>query len=166
MSLISQYKAIQKNLSKLYDHQISCVRITDNLESFYFTVEPKEGLWQGGRYTFKANLKNYPNSAPQVQCITNSIKHPNISSRSSGVCLSLIEEWKVSYGLDDLLQAMLFLFYEPNFEDPLVTEFENCRATQYIIEYSLKEQILERRAEEEARVSLVQSLVSSIFSRF
>ena len=57
---------------------------------------------------------------PRVSCKTE-ILHPNIRYEEQGhaVCLNIFDEWEAHFGWDDIIQALLFLFYEPNWDDPL-----------------------------------------------
>ena len=56
---------------------------------------------------------------PYVDCRT-PILHPNIGYNQDGfdVCLTLLDEWEADFGVDDIIQGLLFLFYEPNWDDP------------------------------------------------
>ncbi len=82
--------------------------------------------------------EDYPNTRPLVLCKT-MIYHPNIdptvtSEREEedeedddedermvedNVCLNLFDEWTPQFGLEDCIQGLLFLFYNPNLDDPL-----------------------------------------------
>ena len=57
---------------------------------------------------------------PRVSCKTE-ILHPNIRYEEQGhaVCLNIFDEWEAHFGLDDIIQGLLFLFHEPNWDDPL-----------------------------------------------
>ena len=76
----------------------------------------------------------YPEKAPVVICET-PIYHPNIDfsaepdtyddTCTSNVCVSLLDDWEPSYGLEDCIQGLLFLFYQPNLEDPLSEWFDS-----------------------------------------
>ena len=61
-------------------------------------------------------------SPPRIDCKTK-LLHPNIDYKEEGydVCLNLFEEWQADFGVDDVIQGLLFLFYEPNWEDPLTS---------------------------------------------
>ena len=77
---------------------------------------------------FQIKMGNdFPESSPEVNCDTE-IYHPNIdpTSESYNVCLSLFDEWTPSYGIRDVIQGLLFLFYNPNVDDPLSTYFGDC----------------------------------------
>ena len=67
---------------------------------------------------------DFPESCPEVNCDTE-IYHPNIDPTSDNynVCLSLFDEWTSTYGIRDVTQGLLFLFYNPNVDDPLSTYF-------------------------------------------
>ncbi|KAA3676741.1 uncharacterized protein DEA37_0008373 [Paragonimus westermani] len=64
--------------------------------------------------------EDYPNKPPAVSCLT-PVFHPNIDAvrHLDNVCLNITDCWNRSFGLKSFLQALLFLFYEPNFEDPI-----------------------------------------------
>mmetsp|Transcript_13813 Transcript_13813/g.20215 ORF Transcript_13813/g.20215 Transcript_13813/m.20215 type:complete len:179 (+) Transcript_13813:96-632(+) len=162
MSIIKQYARLQKSCGKVFNYQVHSILVSDDLEKLHFTVEPLDGLWKGGRYQFVATLEEYPYCAPVVHCVT-PIKHPNISFKK-GLCLNLLDMWNQSHTLEDLLQAVLFLFYEPNFEDPLTPEFysNKLEVTKTLIEQSVKLQIETRRTEEDTRVDFVTNFVSKV----
>ena len=72
-------------------------------------------------YYFQVGFSSqYPQHAPTVTCVT-PIYHPNIDVHSGegNVCVSLLNEWTETNSLDDLVQALLFLMYNPNVDDPL-----------------------------------------------
>lgn len=120
----------------------------DNMGYLIVEVAPADGYYRNGKFKFKIdiNVNDYPNNAPAVNCIT-PIYHPNIdtvteelwpreevsdpaeeeySFKSSNVCLSIFElsVWNNSMHLEDCIQGLLFLFYNPNFEDPLTPLFD------------------------------------------
>ena len=66
----------------------------------------------------------FPDEVPEVSCSTE-VLHPNIdpTGDTANVCLSLLDEWESSFGLEDCVQGLLFLLYEPNQEDPLSPYF-------------------------------------------
>ena len=64
----------------------------------------------------------YPSAPPIVTCLT-TIYHPNIdpTSPEQNVCLNLLDydEWtSYDFGLEDVVQGLLFLLYNPELEDP------------------------------------------------
>ena len=68
---------------------------------------------------------DFPETYPEVTCTTE-IYHPNIDPTSDGsnnVCLSLFDEWDPNFGIRDVIQGLLFLFYNPNVDDPLSSYF-------------------------------------------
>ena len=77
------------------------------------------GLYQGGVYTFSVTVKDaYPHEPPKVLC-TQKVYHPNIDYQGN-VCLNILrEDWKPVLSLNAVLVGMLFLFLEPNADDPL-----------------------------------------------
>lgn len=72
----------------------------------------------------KLSLSN-PRNAPEIKCL-NKIYHPNIdpTDDDTNVCLSLIEEWQPNFGLDDIVQGLLYLLHNPNLADPLSPYFD------------------------------------------
>ena len=63
---------------------------------------------------------NFPYRFPDIKCLTN-IFHPNIEAEvdGGGVCVSLASDWTPSNTLEDVIMSLLFLFYNPNVDDPL-----------------------------------------------
>ncbi len=66
-----------------------------------------------------------------MKCNT-AIYHPNIdpTGDENNVCLNLFDEWTSTYGLRDVIQGLLFLFYNPNLEDPLSSYFGDTMSTE------------------------------------
>ncbi len=63
--------------------------------------------------------EQFPFKKPKIHCKT-SIYHPNIDMSSGGdVCFTLNEDWTCNYGLQDVVQALLFLLYNPQLDDAL-----------------------------------------------
>ena len=61
-----------------------------------------------------------------MTCLTN-IYHPNIdpTDQYANVCLNILDDWPPSYGLQDLIQGILFLLHNPNLDDPLSPYFDD-----------------------------------------
>lgn len=62
-----------------------------------------------------------------IHCLTE-IYHPNIDptvyeTDCNNVCVSLLDDWQDNNDLEDCVQALLFLLYNPNTEDPLSPYF-------------------------------------------
>ena len=59
-----------------------------------------------------------------MECLT-PIYHPNIDTTCDdhNVCLNLFDEWDDRYSLEDIIQGLLFLLYNPNVDDPLSSYF-------------------------------------------
>eukprot|EP01124_Arcella_intermedia_P018960 TRINITY_DN26090_c0_g1_i1.p1 TRINITY_DN26090_c0_g1~~TRINITY_DN26090_c0_g1_i1.p1 ORF type:complete len:234 (-),score=27.89 TRINITY_DN26090_c0_g1_i1:62-763(-) len=94
----------------------------NDLLHFNVTVEPQDGYWKGGKFSFVINIPHdYPFSAPEVVCNT-LIYHPNIDFKGR-VCLNILRfEWSAALGLGHVLFGMMTLFLEPNPDDPLNIE--------------------------------------------
>ena len=78
-----------------------------------------ESYWRGGKYLFTINVpKNYPMEAPKCHCET-PIYHPNID-KDGKVCLNILrKDWSPVLGINAVCLGLIFLFAEPNPNDPL-----------------------------------------------
>ena len=94
----------------------------DNILSFILYIEPDEGMYRGGRFSFTFNITpNFPHEPPKVQC-REKIYHPNIDLEGK-VCLNILrEDWKPVLNLNAVIVGLQFLFLEPNASDPLNKE--------------------------------------------
>jgi len=90
--------------------------------SFCIDVTPEEGYWRGAQYRFTFTIPPlYPHEAPKVKCDTR-IFHPNIDLQGN-VCLNILrEEWKPVLSISSVIYGVLYLFSEPNPNDPLNQE--------------------------------------------
>ena len=94
----------------------------DDLLNFNLTVSPDEGTYKGGRFIFSFQIgHNYPHQPPKVKCLAK-IYHPNIDLEGN-VCLNILrEDWRPILTINSVVYGILFLFLEPNPEDPLNKE--------------------------------------------
>ena len=61
---------------------------------------------------------NYPHEAPKCTCET-PVYHPNIDTKGA-VCLNILRaDWKPVLGVNQVILGLIFLFIEPNPNDPL-----------------------------------------------
>lgn len=96
------------------------------------TIKPDSGLWVGAKYTFSFQVPdNYPHTPPKVTC-SPKIYHPNINYQGA-VCLNILrEDWKPVLDINAVIYGLIYLFYEPNPDDPLNREaadlFRNDKA--------------------------------------
>tara|TARA_B110000285_G_scaffold12113_1_gene12021 strand:- start:27 stop:413 length:387 start_codon:yes stop_codon:yes gene_type:complete len=76
-------------------------------------------IWQGGKYIFSIEVpNNYPFAPPKCKLQT-PIYHPNIDLEGN-VCLNILrEDWKPVLGVNSVILGLIFLFIEPNPNDPL-----------------------------------------------
>ncbi|AMD22603.1 HHL167Cp [Eremothecium sinecaudum] len=83
------------------------------------SISPDEGYYKGGRFSFSISFKDtYPMEPPIVKCL-NTIYHPNIDYNGS-ICLNVLrEDWSPVMDLQTVVIGLLFLFLEPNGNDPL-----------------------------------------------
>ena len=86
-------------------------------------------MWKGGKYDFSVTIpRNYPYEPPRCHCNT-PIYHPNIDV-DGNVCLNILRaDWKPVLGVNPVILGLIFLFIEPNPNDPLnheaAEEFRN-----------------------------------------
>ena len=90
-----------------------------------------ECIWKGGRYQFTINVSpNYPHEAPKCLCDTQ-IYHPNIDLEGH-VCLNILrDDWKPVLGINAVILGLIFLFMEPNPNDPLNHEAAEVMRQNY-----------------------------------
>ena len=124
-----------RNIGKLSNGQARIVTWDDeDLTTFQIEIAPSDGLYMHGKFLFK--ISQGPDGvAPTVFCFTD-VYHPNIDttdntdSSATNVCVSLLDDWDDSMDMEDLVQAILFLFYQPNLEDPLCPLIEPYMDTE------------------------------------
>lgn len=94
----------------------------NDLTEFKVSVTPDTGYWAGATYHFVFRIPgHYPHSPPKVDCQTK-IYHPNINLEGK-VCLNILrEDWKPVMDINAVIYGLIFLFYEPNPDDPLNIE--------------------------------------------
>lgn len=90
--------------------------------NYKITIKPDEGYYRCGRFSFDLKIPNtYPHEPPKLKCET-SVYHPNIDHEGN-VCLNILrEDWKPVLTINSIIYGLLYLFYEPNPEDPLNKE--------------------------------------------
>ena len=94
----------------------------NDLTNFHVSVTPDSGFWSGATYKFTFAIPAlYPHEPPKVTCSTK-IYHPNINLEGA-VCLNILrEEWKPVLDINAVIYGLIYLFYEPNPDDPLNRE--------------------------------------------
>ncbi|XP_074643494.1 uncharacterized protein LOC141900477 [Tubulanus polymorphus] len=132
--LLKETMQLMKNIGSFSNDQAIVVRENDCLNRFKLRIKPNDGLYEGGTFEFEVILADdYPLTSPTANCLT-PIYHPNMNpdqsymGSNSNICLSLIDEWfegELRPTLEDLVQGILFLFYQPNLEDTLSTIIED-----------------------------------------
>ena len=92
-----------------------------NFELFV-DLTKEECLWKGAKYKFTVTVApSYPHEAPKCHCETQ-IYHPNIDMQGK-VCLNILrQDWKPVLGINAVILGLIFLFIEPNPNDPLNKE--------------------------------------------
>lgn len=109
--------------------------------SITIEVSPSDGAYEGGKFKFEISVVHeYPLNPPVVRCLTE-IYHPNIDMddmedvEDSNICVSLLEqgEWDTNMTLEHCVQAILFLFYNPNWGDALSPLFaSDCTNDDFV----------------------------------
>ena len=122
-SLAKDFHKLLKSIASFSNNQAEVRHYEENLEAFKVEIVPNDGLYCGGKFNFEVTLKDYPKTAPSVTCVTQ-IYHPNIDNDNGEICLNLFSEWSETYTLEDCVQGLLFLMYNPNLEDPLSPLFD------------------------------------------
>jgi len=94
----------------------------ENLSNFHVLVTADTGLWKGATYTFNFVIgDDYPYKAPKVTLVEK-IYHPNIDLQGN-VCLNLLKaDWRPILTVQQVIHGLIFLFLEPNPDDPLNIE--------------------------------------------
>ena len=90
-------------------------------------------MWKGGKYKFTVSVSaSYPHEAPKCHCDTQ-IYHPNIDMQGN-VCLNILRaDWTPVLGMNTVILGLIFLFIEPNPDDPLNKEAaELMRNNEYL----------------------------------
>ena len=115
---------IQKDIAELDSGNIGTVAFPNpnDLTMFTLNVAPDSGYWSGAKYAFTINIPaTYPHEAPKVHCDTK-IFHPNIDLQGH-VCLNILrKDWKPVLDINAVIYGIIYLFYEPNPDDPLNKE--------------------------------------------
>lgn len=136
---------VQKDIAELEGGTIATTTFPSesDLTKFNVAVQPDSGLWKGATYKFSFNIPpDYPHKPPKVLCHT-TIYHPNINLEGN-VCLNILrEDWKPVLDINAVIYGLIYLFYEPNPDDPLNHEAadlyrNNIARFQQTVERTLK----------------------------
>ncbi|GAB1734163.1 NEDD8-conjugating enzyme [Hortaea werneckii] len=118
---------VQKDLSELALPATMSTHFPnpDDILNFTLTLQPDEGLYKSGLFTFTFTIsQSFPHEPPKVKC-KEKIYHPNIDLEGN-VCLNILrEDWKPVLNLNAVVVGLQFLFLEPNASDPLNKEAAN-----------------------------------------
>ena len=90
-----------------------------DIMNFQIKISPFDGYYRDGTFVFDCKVPNtYPHEAPKILCTTQ-IFHPNIDMEGH-VCLNILrEDWKPVLDINAVIYGLIYLFYEPNPDDPL-----------------------------------------------
>ena len=120
--LAKDFHKLMKNIASFSNNQANVAQYEETLDEFKVEITPNDGLYYGGKFEFEIRVQDYPQKAPTVTCGTQ-IYHPNIDENGE-ICLNLFSEWAETNTLEDCIQGLLFLLYNPNLEDPLSPWFD------------------------------------------
>lgn len=78
----------------------------DDILNFVLTIDPDEGMYRSGRFTFDFAInQNFPHEPPKVRC-REKIYHPNIDLEGK-VCLNILrEDWKPVLNLNAVIVGL------------------------------------------------------------
>ena len=143
---------IQKDIADLDGGSVATVNFpaANDLTNFTVTVTPDSGFWSKATYIFTFAIPAlYPHEPPKVLCNT-PIYHPNVNVQGN-VCLNILrEDWKPVLDINAVIYGIIFLFYEPNPDDPLNHEAakklrENKTEFKKLVDRTLKGGVVEGR---------------------
>lgn len=136
---------IQKDIAELDGGDVAKISFPNpnDLTSFNVDVTPDTGFWKGATYHFTFGIPAiYPHEPPKVHCHTK-IYHPNINLQGN-VCLNILrEDWKPVLDINAVIYGLIYLFYEPNPDDPLNHEAadlyrNDLRHFEHVVQRSLQ----------------------------
>ncbi len=78
----------------------------DDILNFVLTIDPDEGMYRTGRFTFEFAInQSFPHEPPKVLC-REKIYHPNIDLQGK-VCLNILrEDWKPVLNLNAIIVGL------------------------------------------------------------
>lgn len=110
-----------KDIAELDSGKVATISFPNpnDLTNFDVAISPDSGYWKEATYHFTFTIPDhYPHSPPKVECRTK-IYHPNIDLEGK-VCLNILrEDWKPVLDINSVIYGLIYLFYEPNPDDPL-----------------------------------------------
>lgn len=121
LSLTKLCNARTTDIAELDGGKVATIEFPNpnDLTTFRVSVTPDTGYWSRATYHFTFSIPaHYPHSPPKVECSTR-IYHPNINLDGK-VCLNILrEDWKPVLDINAVIYGLIYLFYEPNPNDPL-----------------------------------------------
>merc|ERR1712141_454315 len=110
---------VQRDLADLeLPQNVKIIRKTDEWMQFTLVMKIGSGYWKGAAYRFNFKIPpKYPFDGPKVIC-ADKIYHPNIDLEGK-VCVNVLRPWKPTYSVQIILFGLMFLFTNPNPNDPL-----------------------------------------------
>lgn len=128
-----------------YEEECNCdLSNLSKMNKFVIILKGPEGTpYENGKFKLEFNIpNNYPEAPPNVKFLTN-IFHPNINGDK--ICLDILStNWKPTYNLIKVLNALYYLLKNPNSDDPLspdvnrVYRFDYNKFVEIAKEYTIK----------------------------
>ena len=109
---------IQKDIAAERRGDVAQIKFpnANDLTKFNVIVTPDTGFWKGATYHFTFTIPAmYPHEPPKVHCDTK-IFHP---LDCNGVLHILAADEKPVLDINAVIYGLIYLFYEPNPDDPL-----------------------------------------------
>jgi ubiquitin-protein ligase len=102
----------------------------DDILNFTLNIEPDEGMYKGGGFTFTFVInQNFPHDPPKVKC-TQKIYHPNIDLEGN-VCLNILrEDWKPVLNLNAVIVGMQVRQDQSQAARAALTNYSFCSSNQ------------------------------------
>nr|XP_054762029.1 nedd8-conjugating enzyme UbcE2M-like [Lytechinus pictus] len=122
-TIAKDFMALMKNIKSFSNGQAVVTKWDDkNLGNFEVTISPNDGCYKEGEFVFEIFMESC-DDLPRLFCKT-AIYHPNIDTiqdPDGEICINLfdVDMWNTNCSMQDLVQGLLFLMYNPNLEDPL-----------------------------------------------
>ena len=116
---------LQKDLEEAQANNLK-IRFPDPnvITHFILRIKPTGGLWHDHNFDFDFQMPpEWPNVPPQVKILTK-VYHPNIDE-DGNICLNTLRKaYTPCLTVNTIAQTLLYLFLEPNPNDPL--DFEKA----------------------------------------
>lgn len=102
---------------------------------------PENTPYSGGTYYFEIKFTdNYPQEGPIDVQMRTKILHPNIDIKNGHICDSYFSNWKNTYNVVGIVNAIFDLLDEPNCDDGYRATLDEKKAKELNLKYATVEQ--------------------------